>query len=177
MEHDIFKRQFSTSIIVVVVVIVVASIALYVLSSRMSDVADAIVAARELTASQAAQFQALASLKEDALVAAKYQAAMDQLLPSQSALITFPSQVESLGRADGVSTSFSFEGIPVPSGVNGPGTLSFSLDVSGTQAHILAFMKDFEASAPILLSSLDTVSITGDSANYTMTARGKVFFK
>ncbi len=174
---DNFKRKFWISISVVIGTIAASSVALYFLSIRIEEAANVIAATRTGTASQNAEFQDLANLKKNATAAATYQVVMDKLLASQEALITFPTQVDALGRADGVSTSFSFHGSPISASTSTPGNAVFSLDVSGPIDNLLSFLKDFESSAPILLSSLDTVSLTGDGSNYTLTAEGAVYFK
>jgi hypothetical protein len=177
MRQDHFKRQLGISIAVIVGTVVIATVALYFLTENIEETARAIGMARAQTASENAELQDLASLEQNAGSAASYQAAMDKLLASQAALITFPAQVESLSRAHAVSTSFSFDGSPLPPATSTPGSITFSLNVSGPIAGVISFMKDFESAAPVLLSSLDAANVTGSGSSYTLTVRGTVYFK
>jgi hypothetical protein len=176
-EKDNFRKPFWISVSVIIGTLVASSVALYFLAGSIEATASAIGAARTQTATQNAELQDLANLKQGASVAATYQAVMDKLLGSQAALLTFPTQIDSLGRAHTVSTSFSFQGSPSLAAGTIPGSIGFSLDVSGSITNVLAFMKDLESSSPVLLSSLENVSVAGDSSSYTLTAKGMVFFK
>lgn len=177
MEKDNFKKKFWISIATIVVTIVISSVALYFLATYVAENANAIGATRTETATDDAEFQDLANLQRDTATAQTYQAAMDKLLASQEALITFPTQIDALGREDSVSTDFSYEGTPMPGDGATPGSVTFSLDVSGPIANVISFMKDFESSAPILLASLDTVNVANNGGNYTVSAQGTAFFK
>jgi hypothetical protein len=177
MQNDHFKQQFWISISVIVLTIAASSVALYFLSGHINETANAIGAARAETATENAEFQDLANLKQSATVAATYQAVMDKLLASQAALITFPTQIDALGRAHSVSTSFSFQGSPVLTTPTAPGNIGFLLDISGSFTDVLDFMKDFETTSPVLLSSLGAASIAEDGSSYTLSAQGTVYFK
>ena len=177
MQNDHFKRRFWISVSIVIVTIMVSSLALYFLMGSIEETANAIGAARAATAGDNAEFQDLANLKKDAPTAATYQAAMDKLLASQEALITFPTQIDSLSRADAVSVSFAFQGSPTAATPSAPGSEGFTLDISGPMANILAFLKDFESNSPVLLSSLNTASLSGENANDTLRMQGMVYFK
>lgn len=177
MQNDRFKQRFWISATVVIFTVVVSSAILYFLSAHVGQTANAVGAERKAAASGNATLQDLANLEQDAPAAANYQAAMDKLLTSQAALIAFPTQIEAMGRTHSVSTSFSFEGSPAPATAAGPGSTGFSLDVSGPIANVIAFLEDFESASPILLSSLETMSISGDGSNYTLSAQGTVYFK
>jgi hypothetical protein len=176
-QQDNFKKHFWISMSVILFTIAASSVALYFLSVNLEQTANAIGAARAATANGNAEFQDLANLQHDAATATAYQAVMDKLLVSQEALITFPTQIDALGRSNSVSTDFSFQGAAIPSSGSSPGSAAFSLDVSGTLDNVISFMKSFESTSPILLSSLNALNLTANGSNYTLITQGTVFFK
>jgi hypothetical protein len=172
-----FKKQLWVNIAVIVGEFAVASIGLFFLAGGIASLSAAIVSRRTTVLGEANAIETFANLKENGPMAARYQAAMDQLLASQDQLITFPVQVSQLGNTDGVSTDFSFVGDPVPATASAPGNVGFTLDATGPLSNVIAFAKDFEVGSPILLSRLDTFSLTGNGSSYTFSAQGEVYFK
>ena len=72
---------------------------------------------------------------------------------------------------------FSFTGDPVPATQNVPGYVGFHLDAAGSLSNIMAFLKDMESSAPILLSKIDTFDLSQNGPAYALATDGRVFFK
>lgn len=177
MTNDMFKKQMMISGIIILASIIVTGVIVYFLAVRQSAMADAITIGRQAVMGQATQFGMLADLKQNAPAAAKYQAAMNELLPSQDDLITFPPQVDDLSRTDGVTSNFAFQPSITSASADAPGSVGFNLNVSGPMSNIIAFMKDFEVTAPILLSEIDSVNVTGNGSTYTLAAQGRVFFQ
>jgi hypothetical protein len=172
-----FKMQLLISASIVFGAIVVAAIALSVLSVNITTTAQTIAAARQTIVDQAVNFGTLDQLKRNASLAATYQSAMSQLLSTRDSLITFPSQVDTLSREDGVSSDFTFNENIISSTVNTPGSAGFTMDVSGPLTNIVAFLKDFEAASPIMLSQIDSATLAGNGSTYTLNVQGKVFFQ
>ena len=173
----IFKKQLWISGGVILGTIIIGSAALYVLAGNLAALSLSIASHRTIMSSQVAAVETFADLKKNASIAANYQNAIDKLLTSQDGLIAFSQQIDSLGRADGVSTNFSFQGGVLPAVANSPGSVGFTLDVTGPAARVSTFMEDFESKSPILLSQLSTANLTGDGTTYTLSAQGNVFFK
>ncbi len=102
---------------------------------------------------------------------------MDKLLATQDNLIMFPTEIDSVARKDGVDATFSFEGDPVLASMSTVGYVNFSLNATGPLNDITAFMKDMESSSQILLSRIDSFTVTQSGSNYVLVASGEVFFK
>ena len=175
--QDPFKKQLLIRSAIVAGTVVVAGVVVFFLAANLAVAADAITANRQTIMSQAEQLATLENLKQNAPVAEKYQAAMDQLLASQDGLLIFPGQIAALGQTDGVTSDFSFASDITPSGADSPGSVGFSIDATGSVVNVIAFMKDLEVSAPVLLSQIDSFNLAGGQSGYTLTVEGKVFFK
>jgi len=172
-----FKKQFWLGVGIIAGSVIVFGVAFYVLAGELQQQADAITSGRSAVANQSALINSYSNLKENASNAATYQAAMDKLLATQDNLIGFPSQVDGIARNDGVDTTFAFQGDPVPGSQNAAGHVNFKLTVTGPLSGVLAFMKDLESSAPILLAKINDFDLTQSGSGYTLAADGEVFFK
>ena len=149
----------------------------YFLAGSIQEQTDAIANGRNDIAVQSALINSYSNLKENAAIAASYQAAMDKVLATQDNLIAFPSQIDGVARNDGVTATFSFQDNPVPAGTNTVGYVDFKLNVTGSLDGVTAFLKDVELSAPILLSKIDAFDLTQSGSGYVLAADGRVFFK
>ena len=177
MEQRNFKKQLWLGIGIVAGSVVVFGIAFYLVAGDIGNVATAITRSRSDIATQNAIIGSYSDLKENAGTAANYQTAMDKLLAEQDELITFPSQLDGIGRSNGVDVTFSFQGDPVLAGQNKVGYINFRLSAIGSLDNVTAFLKDVEVSVPILLSRVNSFDLTQNGPNYTLAAQGKVFFK
>lgn len=162
---------------VVIGSMVVFGVVFYILAGIISGQADAITRSRNDAANQSALINSYGNLKANSAAAAVYQTAMNKLLTSQDNLISFPSEINGIARTNGVETSVSFQGDPVPSKANTAGYVGFKLNATGPLSGITSFLQDVESSAPILLSKIDNFELVQSGSNYTLTAMGKVFFK
>lgn len=177
MEPKNFKRQTWIGGIIIAASIAAFSIAAVLFANDIGAQASAITQARTQAATQSAMINAYSTLKADSATAGSYQAAMDKLLSTQDNLIGFPSQIDNIAHNDGVDLTFSFEGNPTPSGPNAPGYMGFTMNAIGGMSNIILFLRDMEASAPIMISKIDSFDLTQSGANYTLSATGKVFFR
>ena len=177
MEQKDFKKQLWFGVGIIVGSMVVFGVAFYIFAGNVKSSTDAIVRGRNDIIEESTFINSYSNLKENAPAVAAYQVAMNQLLAAQDNLIAFLSQLEGLSRNDNVTVSFSFVGDPVSATPTAPGHVGFHLEATGSLSNLTEFLKDMEASAPILLSEIDTFDLSQNGSGYALTADGKVFFR
>ena len=174
MKNDI-KKQLWISGAIIFGSMVVAAAVVYYLSFDIAAKAKAIADDRSLTDQKTGVLAVLAGLKAQAPQAAAYQAAIDQLIPSQDGLIGFGGWLNQIASSDGVTANFSFDGDPVPASGNIPGYVAFSLNASGPINNIVNFLDDIESKSPGFLLSIKSFDLTEQTANYQIVAQGQLF--
>lgn len=157
--------------------VVAASIAIYFLTGQIAVITKKIVADRSLIDQQTGSLAVLASLKNDAPEAAKYQAVMEKLLPTQDGLVSFGQWLDGIARADHLSINFAFQNSTVPSTESTAGTVGFTLEADGSLDTIGLFLKDIESRASGFLLQINSVTLVKNDHDYRMNAQGSVFFK
>jgi hypothetical protein len=177
VEQKDFKRQLWLGIGIIAGSVILFGVAFYIISGNIGGSTVAITNGRNEIVEQGTFINSYSNLKMNAPAVTAYETAIDQLLTTQDNLIAFPSQLEGLGRNDGVTVSFSFVGDPVPATEIAPGYVDFNLTLVGSLDSVTTFLKDMELSAPILLSRIDTFDVSQNGLGYTLTASGKVFFR
>jgi len=170
-----FKKQLWISFGFIFGAAAIASSAIYFLSGDLTAQADKIVTDKSLAAKQTAAVGVLGDLKTQAPIAAQYQAAMEKLLPTHDNLINFSQCLTSVGSSHHVSVSFNFQGGTTAATDAAAGSDSFSMNVTGASADILAFLTEIETQTQAFLISIDSFSLTNDAAGYRLSAAGKVF--
>jgi hypothetical protein len=177
MVKDRFTRQLLISGGIIVASIIIAGGALFFFSSSIS--AQALVIANDrMTIQQDTNTVAnLAQLGADASQAMQYQAAIDQLLPSQYGLVTFTQWLTQLGEKYNVTADAAFQGsITPPTGVT-PGSAQFSFSAEGTPGDIASFLDDMDAKSAEFLLSLSSFDVSADGTNEKVTGQGVLFFQ
>ncbi len=175
-----FNRRLWVSVAIIFGSIIVASgVLFYMAGDIFTNVAN-ITAARNLILQQTDAVATVAELDQNAAGAAPYQAAMDQLLPTQDGLIGFSGWMQKIGDADqvAVTTTFNPNSIPGDALVDSQdvSALGFSVQVQGSLAAIAAFMKDIQ-SQPGFFVRIDSFDVAGNGASDALVARGDVFFR
>ncbi len=175
-EH--FAKQLWISFGIVLGSIAAAAVALYLFSGKISAAADAIVTDRAMVQDNTDAVANLAQLEGQAPQAAQYEAALDQLLPDQYGLVSFPQWLAQVGAKYGVTTSASFQGSATPPSGATPGTVQFSFTAIGAPTSIVAFLHDMNARPSGFLLSLTSFTMTGaGGASEQMTGQGTLFFR
>ena len=169
------KKQLWMDFGIIFGCIAVASAALYFLESNLASQTAKIVAEKTAEAQQIAAVGILASLKDDAVQAAPYLTAMNQLLPTHDALIDFPQWMASVGQSNAVSVSVSFQGNAAPATATAPGTDPFSFSATGSAADLAAFLDDVEMKTPGFLVAIDSFDLLDIGPAYRLTGQGRVF--
>lgn len=177
MVKDRFKRQLWISIGIIAASIVVAAGVLYFLSGNISAEAQAIASGRAQVESEIDDIANLATLQEAAPQAARYQAAMDQILPDQYGLVTFTQWFATLGQKYGVTANATFQGSVVPPAGATPGNTQFSFDAEGTSEDLTAFLDGLNATSTGFLVTLTSFSVKSDGTSEDMTGQGTLFFR
>jgi len=176
MKSNFTKRLlWSLGILLGSIGIVIA--ALFILSNSLNAKAAAIIQNRSAEQAANASLSQLAELEHDQPIAAKYIAAVGQIIPKQKTLISFPGLVASIGVTDSVTATVSFTGNPA---TPVPGTLGnavFTVNSQGSFTNLVIFLNDLETKTPGFLLNIGSFSITNSGPNAELTASGNLFFQ
>jgi len=174
---DPFYRQLTLNIALIAVTTVLAIVGLSFVLRNASAQTAAIAKAHAAAALRNSDLTTIVALQQAAASAANYQTAINQLLPSEDNLISFPQEIKTAGAAYNVIAQASFSGDPTP-GANGTaGFASFSLTASGGASDVLSFLKNIETQSSQFLIAVDAVNFSTDGADGTISASGRVFFQ
>ena len=176
MIKDRFMRRFWISMSIIVGSIVVAGLAIDYFSGSLSAEANIIVGDRTTIQRNTDAVASLAQLKSAAPQAARYQAAMDQILPDQYGLVTFTQWFSQLGQKYNVTTNAAFQGSVVPTAATVAGSAQFSFSAVGSPADISAFLNAVDSTTSGFIVSLSTFDVASDGTNETITGQGQLFF-
>lgn len=175
------KKRFSTQLWIssgiLVGSVVIAAVALQLIAGKMSADVDAITADRAAAESQTNLLGELTALEAGAPSAARYETAMNQLLPDQYGLVTFPQWLSQLGSKYGVTTDAAFQGsVNLPSGSTA-GTAQFSFSAQGSPQNLAAFLADMNTTSSGFLIELTSFGVTNTGSSENMTGQGTLFFR
>lgn len=176
MKSD-FKKKLWLNFGIVAVSGILAFVGMYLIGKDVQVRANVIIADRMQIAAQNGNLQETANLKEQLAQAQNYQMAMDTLLPSQDALVDFPSMVAAMGNLYNVKAAVSFTGVPAQTIDGQSGSLTFSLAVTGRGLDIAHFMAYMETQTPKFIVAIDSMNFTGSDPESNLTAQGQVFFE
>jgi hypothetical protein len=176
-----FNRRLWISSAIILGSIAIASAAFYYISQDISGNVNKIVADRMLINQQTNAVSTLAELKDDAASAQPYQAAMEQLLPTQDGLIGFSGWLQGIGNADQVAVTTTFNPNAIinnntPGNPNSAGAMGFSLQAQGSVAAIAAFMEDIQTKSGFFVQ-INSFNLVGGSSGDMLSAQGLVFFQ
>lgn len=177
MVKGYFKKQFWISFGIVVASVVVTVGALYLFGGNINDQASMIAGYRTEIQEKADAVANLATLESAAPQAEVYQTAIDQLLPDQYGLVTFPQWLAALGAKYDVTTDVAFQGAVVPSGATTPGTAQFTFSAEGSSGNLADFLAGMNERSSGFLISLGSFDVTGNGATDSMTGQGTLFFR
>lgn len=170
-----FTREIWWSVGIIAGVVVVAAIALFFLANDVAAQASQIVSDKTAAARETETVSMLAYLKSDAVQAAPYTAAMEELLPTHDALIAFPQWIAGIGQAHAVSAAVAFQGSGEPATADAPGSDNFTLTATGALPDLVSSLNDAEVNTPGFLIAFDSFELVNNGTQYALTAQGKVF--
>ncbi len=177
MVKDRFAKQLWIGFVIIAVSFFIAAAALYFFAGDLSANADAIVSARATVQNQTAAVANLANLEQQAPQAARYQAAMNQLLPDQYGIVPFAQWFGGVGKQYGVTANASFQGAMVQAQGTTPGTASFSFNAQGSPSNIVSFLNAVGAKSSGFLLTINSFDITVNGATANATGQGTLFFR
>ncbi|GEM_PF-2271251 len=175
MVNEQFSKKLWISFGIVVASFAIAGGALYFFAGDLSANADAIVIARAALYQQNSAVANLASLKQQAVQAVRYQSAMDQLVPNQYNLVTFTQWFTDQGRQFNVDANAEFQGSAMPSQGSAPGSDAFSYTATGSVSNIASFLDFVSAKSSGFLVLFNSFNITGGGTSYSAQGQGTVF--
>ncbi len=176
MVKDRFTKQLWIGGGIIIGSIIVAAVAMGFFSGSLSDQANAIATARATVQTNTDAVGHLAQLKGQVPQAAQYQAAIDQLLPNQYGLVTFPQWLSDLGAKYNVTANAAFQGSVVPSAGTTAGVAQFSFTADGPLSDLTAFLDGMNAKSSNFLVTLTSFDMTNDGTNEKVTGQGTLFF-
>jgi Tfp pilus assembly protein PilO len=172
-----FNKNFIIGLSVIFGSVLVVGVALFFLSGMVAGSVTAILADKSKINGQSNSVADIAELRQEAVQAASYQAAMNKLLPMQDALINFNAWVSSVAAADHVAATASFQGQPSPPLAGSAGQAEFSIAATGSVQDIANFLNDIELRSLGFLVQLTSIDLVDQGSNYELTAQGQAFFQ
>jgi hypothetical protein len=175
MVKDRFAKQLWISGGVILGSIAIATGVLIFLSGEISAQASTIMTDRESIQEKTAAVATLAELEQDVPQAAQYQEAIDQIIPDQFGLVTFPQWLSTLGARYDVTTDAVLQGAATPAAGATAGTAQFSFTADGSPSNLAAFLNDMNSKAAGFLLSLSSFNVVSDGTNQKITGQGILF--
>jgi hypothetical protein len=172
-----FKRKLILSFSIITVSVAGATAALYFLSGNIASQVKKVQADRSLINQDTSALDTVSVLREQLPQATAYEAAIDQLLPTQDGLIAFGDWVNTIAEAHQVTATVSFMGSPMPPSATAPGASDFSLEVDGPLDNIVAFLTDIESQSSGFLLQISSFDIAESNGSDRLTGQGNVFFR
>lgn len=175
-----FSKRAWISLLIILGSIIIASGAFYYFSNDLATQTDKIVTERQAVSGKNNALDSLAALKNDEPKAEGYAAAMSNLMPDQYGIVNFKQWLNTIAKKYGIDVSFAFTGNGTPSTQSTPstpGTIDFSLTLTGSVASTTQYLNDIESQSPGFLFTLKSFDYTTDSSGAKMNAQGTLFFK
>jgi Tfp pilus assembly protein PilO len=177
MVKDRFLRQLLINIGIILASIIVAAGIIFFLSGTIATQVSMIQKDRTLVQQNTDAIANLAQLESDAPQAARYQAAINELLPNQYGLLTFAQWLSQLGAQYGVTANAAFQGAVVPRAGTTAGTAQFSFNAEGSPANMATFLDALNVQSTGFLVSLTSFDVTSDGVNEKIVGQGTLFFQ
>jgi hypothetical protein len=171
-----FNRSFAIGVSIVFGSILVAGLAVYYISGVINTNLKSIVSDKLQISQQSNSIAIIAGLKHQAAQAAPYQAAMDQLLPTQDQLINFSQWVTNIAASHQVNTTVSFQGNPSNSS-GSAGQTQFSFTGTGSMSALASLLDDLQSRSAGFLLKLTSVDLVDQGTLYQLNGQGTVFFR
>ncbi len=175
MVKDRFTKQLWISLGVILVSIGGATGVLVFLTGEMSAQANIIATDRRVIQEKTDAVATLAQLEAAVPQAAQYQAAINQLVPDQYTLVTFPQWLSALGARYSVTTNAVLQGSATQAVSTMAGTAQFSFSAEGLPNNLAAFLDSMNAKSSGFLLTLGSFSVTSDGVDQKITGQGTLF--
>jgi hypothetical protein len=170
-----FKRNIIISSSIILGSFMVAALTLSYFTNAVAAKALVISADRSLISKQIGSLVSLSTLKAEQPQVAVYKDAIDSLLPTDDGVLDFSQWVNGIAANDQVVAVISFTNTTNPASATKPGTTSFSIDATGSESAILAFMNDIESKSPGYLIKIAAFDLTYNNPGYEFKGQGTVF--
>jgi len=152
--------------------------ALYFLAGQLAATSAKIISDRAATIKSSGAVTVYASLKRQMADAAGYQAAMDQILPTQDGLIKFNQWIASIASKYQITANASFHGgEPSATSMGQIGQEGFTLSANGTLNNLVAFLQDIQSKSPGFLLNITSFNLAKQGGSYQFEGQGQLFFR
>lgn len=170
---DSFKRRFIKHLIVAFSIIATIALVIIVLNIDINKRVSRIEGRKRDGLMQTQGILILSELKEESLRAKGDYALAQAALPTRDQLISFPRELEQAAKKGGVGLGFSF-GNETASTDSQPGSIRFTMTLSGAMDNLLVFLKSLETNTYFInLSSVDVTKKEGGS--FSLVTTGEIF--
>jgi Tfp pilus assembly protein PilO len=174
MSLDKFKKSFFISIGVFLFILAVLVGFLIYLNI---DIDRRVAAIKRYQTDIAIRNQAvllLGTLKLEAERGAQLAGQLQEVLPTRDQLITLPRELEKVAKAHRVGFGFAFGNENLPSGTN-PGSVRFTISLTGQIADLVSFLKDLEFGKRILNVQSFDLTQRRDAKDFSLILSGEVY--
>lgn len=175
--HGGYNGRIWLGVGVILVSIIAATIAFFYFSGAIGSQADQIAIVKLKASNDANALANLASLEGAAPQADQYDAAIHQLIPDQSGLISFNTWMGQVASQYQVNTSVAFTGDPTPSAGDTPGSATFSMTAQGPAGSIIPFLDYLTTHAPGFIVSFTSLDFTNTQSQESLSAQGVTYFR
>ncbi len=173
---DSFKKRLWIDLGVALILIVALLWGIFFFKSNISEYLLKITQARQLLASQTSKVYDKALLEAQYNSRAKnYLSVLQAIIPSYDNLIDLNQSLQTLANQYQLTYGFSFTSETQPT-KDRLGSIGFSLALGGSDTKTsLAFLKAMETFK--YLNTIDNVSLRNDEGRFTMTLKGRVYYR
>jgi len=142
---------------------------------EMSAQANIVVNDRQAIQNKTEAVATLAQLESAVPESVQYEQAINQLVPDQYTLVTFPQWLSALGARYNVTTGAALQGSASAATPGTAGTAQFTFTAEGSPSNLTAFLDIMNAKSSGFLLTLSSFSVTSDGTNQKITGQGILF--
>ena len=171
-----FKKRFTIELGISLLIIIALLWGIFFFKGNITDYTQRIVTTRNMFSAQTSKILDEASLQGQFNGEAQgYLNVLYTVVPSYDELINLSQSLQLVATQNNLTYGFAFAGETQKSG-NTLGSVNFTLSLGGkTTDDLLAFLSSMDNFQ--YLHSIDSVSIKGDTGNYSMNVAGKVYYR
>ncbi len=174
---DGFRKRVTMNIAIIASSFLLFGILLWTINRSTAATVRDITAGRQVIAERAYTIENISKLKQQQPEAEVIRKKIDAILPRRDELISFQNFLEGLSRVHNVGVSFSFSGLPVEPVPGVPGSVPFSIALTGEPRDIANFLSAVELKSTKFLVNFNGVTLFADGGAYRADLKGNVYFR
>ncbi len=170
--RDTFKKRFFTSLAIGLGGFIVLVVVTLLVGQNISLRGKHIQADRQEIEARVLAIESFTELKENFKNARSYFSVLENILPEQDQLFSFPNELKSFAEQYQLKLDLNFQ-TQIASTDTEPGYVTFGLTAKGSLDNILKFLKSLKTYRYFL--KLNRVDLTHSQDSYSLIADGQVF--